>query len=241
MNDNAFAEGPSARRATPVGEGHRREEPDHGEAAQRDISYDDLDKFKYYTIGPACAFMCRFMLFPFSLVKTRLQMQKGAAAPQHHVHGHTSSASAAVKPIDAPIRYTGTFDAFSKIIRHEGLRGLFKGFVVSCIGIISGQLYITTYELMRQEAKRMNDAHRFFSPTTMDVVRNALAGGTASLLSQSVVVPVDIISQKQMMMSKEKRPSSVMKLAREILAREGVMGFYRGFFASVMVCFPVSL
>ena len=50
------------------------------------------------------------------------------------------------------------------------------------------------------------------------------------------MVPVDIISQKQMMMSNSKHPSSIVKLAREIFAREGVMGFYRGFFASVMVC-----
>ena len=30
--------------------------------AQRDISYDDLDRFRYYTIGPACALMFRFAL-----------------------------------------------------------------------------------------------------------------------------------------------------------------------------------
>jgi hypothetical protein len=98
------------------------------EPAQPDISYDDLDKFKYYTIGPACAFCCRFALFPFSLVKTRLQMQRG---------GHASPASVglgAAKAAEA-MRYTGTFDAFGKILRHEGPRGLFKGFGVSCIGM----------------------------------------------------------------------------------------------------------
>ena len=102
-------------------------------------------------------------------------------------------------------------------------------------GLVSGQLYITTYELIRQEVKRMNIEHAVFSSTAIDVVRNAVAGGTASLLSQTVVVPVDIISQKQMMMRSAERPSSLFQLSHEIFAREGVMGFYRGFFASVMV------
>jgi len=199
--------------------------------AQRDISYDDLDKFRYYTIGPACAFMCRFALFPFALVKTRLQMQKGGVQlPSNALTGMGTAKAAEI------IRYSGTLDAFRKIVHHEGPRGLFKGFGVSCIGIVSGQLYITTYELIRQEAGRMNDVHDIFSPPTMDVVRNAVAGGTASLLSQTVVVPVDIVSQKQMMMSREKMPLSMVQLSRDIFAREGIMGFYRGFFASVMVC-----
>ena len=203
--------------------------------AARDISYDDLDKFKYYTIGPACAFMCRFALYPFSLVKTRLQMQKGGQVP---TGAPRATAGIGAGSAADCIRYTGTFDAFGKILRHEGPRGLFKGFAVSCIGIISGQLYITTYEVIRQEAKRLNDAHRVFNPHTMDVVRNGVAGGTASLLAQTVVVPVDIVSQKQMMMSKVRQPPSMIHLSREILAREGAMGFYRGFFASVMVCAP---
>jgi len=211
--------------------------------AARDIDYDDLDKFKYYTIGPACAFVCRFLLYPFSLVKTRLQMQKGIDPNLTRVPGRPKSAARAAIGAGAAadcIRYTGTFDAFGKILRHEGPRGLFKGFPVSCIGIVSGQLYITTYEIIRQEAKRVNDAHRVFSPHTMDVIRNGVAGGTASLLSQTVVVPVDIVSQKQMMMSKVQQPPSMIQLSREIMAREGAMGFYRGFFASVMV-FPFPL
>jgi hypothetical protein len=212
-------------------------------AATRDIDYDDLDKFKYYTIGPACAFVCRFLLYPFSLVKTRLQMQKGIDPNLTRVPGRPKSAARAAIGAGAAadcVRYTGTFDAFGKILRHEGPRGLFKGFPVSCIGIVSGQLYITTYEIIRQEAKRVNDVHRVFSPHTMDVIRNGVAGGTASLLSQTVVVPVDIVSQKQMMMSKVQQPPSMIQLGGEILAREGVMGFYRGFFASVMV-FPFPL
>lgn len=200
-------------------------------AHQRDIGYDDLDKFKYYTIGPACAFCCRFVLFPFSLVKTRLQMQKGDGGASHQkVRPGLGTANAA-----EAMRYSGTLDAFGKIIMHEGPRGLFKGFGVSCIGIASGQLYITSYEIIRQEARRLNDTHQIFSSAAMDVIRNAVAGGSASLLSQTVVVPVDIISQKQMMMSQERRPQSIMTLSRDIFAREGIAGFYRGFFASVMV------
>ena len=114
---------------------HLREAP-----AQRDIDFADLDKFKYYTIGPACAFVCRFVLFPFALVKTRLQMQKedggklfiaGGGSPKLPNPGATGLGTSKATEC---IRYSGTIDAFSKIVRHEGVRGLFKGFGVSCIG-----------------------------------------------------------------------------------------------------------
>jgi len=114
--------------------------------AQRDIDFADLDKFKYYTIGPACAFVCRFVLFPFALVKTRLQMQKEDGGGKLFIAGGGAGGGAPKLPNPGAtglgiskatecIRYSGTVDAFSKIVRHEGVRGLFKGFGVSCIGI----------------------------------------------------------------------------------------------------------
>jgi len=60
-------------------------------------------------------FFVRGTVHPLSLVKTRLQMQR------NHVKG-ALEASGDYRHA----RYKGTFDAFSKIVRHEGVRGLFK-------------------------------------------------------------------------------------------------------------------
>ena len=37
--------------------------------------------------------------------------------------------------------YTGTFDAGRKIVQTEGVRGLYRGFLVSTVQIVSGLCY----------------------------------------------------------------------------------------------------
>lgn len=66
-----------------------------------------MDKRKYYPLTLASGITIRSMLYPFMLIKTRLQIQKG----------HTV--------------YRGTFDAFLKISVNEGRAGLYRGFWVS--------------------------------------------------------------------------------------------------------------
>lgn len=106
-------------------------------------NWDELDKFRFYTIGPLVFLGVRAVVYPSSLVKTRLQVQQG----------HTL--------------YNGLFDAFVKILRHEGVRGLYKGFLVNCWGILGGQFYITVYEVMRSRVLPLQYAESF---------RNFIAG-----------------------------------------------------------------
>jgi len=65
-------------------------------------------------------------LYPLWLIKTRLQAQKG-----HR-------------------EYSGIGDAFKKIVRIDGLRGLWRGFSVTAVGFIPAQLaYNFVYEWTR--------------------------------------------------------------------------------------------
>jgi solute carrier family 25 protein 44 len=143
-----------------------------------------MDKTKYYLYGPSLFFLVRASLHPFSLVKTRLQMQRSITSVDgsHHM-----------------VQYAGTFDAFRKIVKYEGFPALYKGFGVSTLGMIAGQLYITSYEIIRAYLVKVNDRFGLFGEKHIDVARNTIAGGVSSLLSQMIVVPVDVVSQKRMM------------------------------------------
>ncbi|RDD39025.1 Solute carrier family 25 member 44 [Trichoplax sp. H2] len=134
------------------------------------LGWDDLDKFKYYTIGPSIYFGIRFTLYPANLIKTRLQVQRGTGI------------------------YTGTFDAFKKILRYEGLRGLYKGFLVNSVSLGIGQIYITAYEIVRQKLQ---------SNYVSEATRGFVAGGAASVIAQSFGVPIDIVSQKLMVQGQQ--------------------------------------
>ncbi|KUF98848.1 tRNA pseudouridine(38/39) synthase [Phytophthora nicotianae] len=95
-----------------------------------DISWDEIDKLKYYIVGPTMFLAVRAAVYPSNLVKTRLQVQS-----KH-------------KPL-----YSGTANAFATIFRQEGARGLYKGFGASTANVLTGNLYISVYEKSRKVVK----------------------------------------------------------------------------------------
>lgn len=150
------------------------------------IEWHMLDKRKFYPLSLACSICVRGALYPLTVVKTRLQIQKQATL------------------------YTGTVDAFRKIFASEGISGLYKGYWVNTMQIVSGIFYVTTYEKVRQLLRSHAEIenHQF---------RSLIGGGCASLVSQSIIVPFDVISQHLMMYGNVVRRQQVDRLGTDVL------------------------
>lgn len=71
-----------------------------------------MDQTKYYPLALLSGTTIRTVLYPVSLVKTRLQIQNKKTL------------------------YNGTWDAFKKISHLEGIQGLYRGYLVSCLFIV---------------------------------------------------------------------------------------------------------
>lgn len=93
-----------------------------------DIDWPMLDKTKYIPLNILSTFTVRSLLYPFTLVRTRLQVQ-----------------------IQSSI-YKGTWHALTTTVRHEGFRSLYKGFLVYNCQLVPGLMYITTFEATRSHA-----------------------------------------------------------------------------------------
>ncbi|XP_026070734.1 solute carrier family 25 member 44b [Carassius auratus] len=188
------------------------------------IEWEDLDKRKFYSFGVFMTMTIRATVYPATLIRTRLQVQKGKSL------------------------YTGTYDAFRKILRAEGLRGLYRGFMVTTFTLISGQAYITTYELVRKYVSNYSKDN---------TVKSLVAGGSASLVAQSITVPIDVISQQLMMQGQGEhltrfklKPTmeathsvffgQTRDIIGQIFAADGIRGFYRGYVASLLTYIPNS-
>ncbi|CAH0479035.1 unnamed protein product [Peronospora belbahrii] len=182
----------------------------------KDISWDEIDKLKYYIVGPTIFLAVRAAVYPSNLVKTRLQVQS-----KH-------------KPL-----YSGTFNAFATIFQQEGARGLYKGFGASTVNVITGNLYISVYEKSRKVFKDHT--------TTGEKGANFVGGAIASLISQTVVVPLDIVSQRMMLSGQgqnarktRERTKGFFTVTKQILHTEGIRGFYRGYVPSIATYAPSS-
>lgn len=102
----------------------------------------------------------------------------------------------------------GLWDAGTKIYKMEGFGGLYRGFWVSSIQIVSGVMYIATYEGARHVLSHYN------VPSS---IKAMIGGGAASLVGQTVIVPFDVISQHLMVLGLSHCKGSTSKVSITII------------------------
>lgn len=191
----------------------------------RTIEWHMMDKRRFFPLSMLSSFSVRCALFPLTVIKTQLQVQF-----KNDI-------------------YSGMIDAGRKIYRKEGAAGLYRGFWISSVQIFSGSCYIYTYEGVRHLCTKYGAG-----PT----VKSLLAGGCASMVGQTLIVPFDVISQHVMVLGmvaqgkgdvnplgiqsngQESKFRLTVNIAREIYRRDGFVGFYRGYVASLMAYVPNS-
>uniref|UniRef100_A0A0R3RFL2 Mitochondrial carrier protein n=1 Tax=Elaeophora elaphi TaxID=1147741 RepID=A0A0R3RFL2_9BILA len=187
------------------------------------IEWRHLDKYNLsaYIFTSSCSI--RFLIYPFNFVKSRLQLQK-----QNTV-------------------YKGVRHALVHITRNEGLRGLYRGFLMTVPQNFAPLIYCNAYEKTRESLK-------FHLGLSSDKLVSALAGGTVSLLTQIIFVPTDITSQYMIIYNnpsafignphhaailnyiqkyKAKLPSRpASQILRALYHIDGYRGFFRGYTVS---------
>lgn len=82
-------------------------------------------------------------------------------------------------------------DAARQIYKSEGASGLYRGFWVSSVQIVSGVMYIATYEGVR---------HILTQQKASTSTKSLVGGGCASIVGQTIIVPFDIMSQHLMVL-----------------------------------------
>jgi solute carrier family 25 protein 44 len=201
-----------------------------------DFALEDLRKYdpkKFIFWGLTVSFFAEAATFPLDLVKTRMQFIGQQAA----------------KSTFQP--YRNTFNAFHRILKEEGLRGFYKGFSSSALAVIPVQVtYYGTYEGGRmgleyayKKLKRKSKSLPDYS--NVEPIVHFVMGGMAEGISGFVWVPLDAIAQKMQIQG----PSPVAGVHKyhdvfdaivKIWRTEGVIGYYRGYWAAMMYNAPIS-
>ncbi|CAF1117537.1 unnamed protein product, partial [Didymodactylos carnosus] len=97
-----------------------------------DIDWNMLNKKLYFPLSLLSTFTVRCLLYPFTLVRTRLQVQVQQSI------------------------YNGTWDALKTTVKLEGFNSLYRGFWIYSYHLIPGILYITTFEATRLQASNIS-------------------------------------------------------------------------------------
>ena len=88
-----------------------------------DIEWSMIDKTRYIPLTIVNMFAVRSLLYPLTLVRTRLQVQTRGSF------------------------YTGTLNALQTVVKYEGFLSLYKGYWVNSFQLVPHVLYVTSYEV----------------------------------------------------------------------------------------------
>ncbi|GLT61968.1 hypothetical protein SLA2020_346380 [Shorea laevis] len=185
---------------------------------QSEINWDKLDKTKFYGLGAGIFTGVTVALYPVSVIKTRLQVASKDTIERN------------------------AFSVVRGILKTDGIQGLYRGFGTVVTGAIPARvIFLTALEATKEAAFRMVEPFKLSEPTQA-AIANGIAGMTASLFSQAVFVPIDVVSQKLMVQgySGHARYNGGLDVARKIIKADGMQGLYRGFGLSVMTYSPSS-
>lgn len=124
-------------------------------------------------------------------------------------------------------QFNGLVDVFKKTIASDGITGLYRGFVISCVGIVIYRgLYFGIYDSLKPMLPgNLKD----------NLMANFLLGWGVTVGAGLCSYPIDTIRRRMMMTSGEaEKYSGSIDCGRKILAHEGVKSFFKGAGANVL-------
>ncbi|KAI8836795.1 mitochondrial carrier domain-containing protein [Chytriomyces cf. hyalinus JEL632] len=169
--------------------------------------------WKRMLAGSMCGVMGAFSCNPFELIKTRLQSQV-SAANAHQAVGHQ-------------FQYKNSWDAMVKTYASDGLKGLYRGSVLSMArSFVGSGVNLTTYSMMKEYLILKRN---WKDDWVLDMVAG-LGSGIASCIAMN---PIDVVRTRYYnqpyVNGKGTLYSSGTDAIKHIVQHEGPSAFYKGF------------
>ncbi|PSC75488.1 polyubiquitin [Micractinium conductrix] len=157
---------------------------------------------------------------PLWVIKTRLQTQN---------MGIRMGASG------NPALYRGTLDALLRIAREEGLVGLYSGLGPSLLGVMHVVIQFPLYENIKQ---RFAEAHGDRSDT-LNLYELIFASAASKMVASTATYPHEVV-RSRMHIAGTGAFTGFARTCRQILAEDGVPGFYRGCVTNLLRTTPAA-
>jgi hypothetical protein len=150
-------------------------------------------------------------------VKTKLQVQE------------SKDAKSGLPAKD--LHYSGTYDAIAKILRSEGLPGLYAGLTGSLIGTATTSFAFFFWHSLLRDIH--NKSRKSIGPNS--TLTELSLGAGAGALTTAFTIPVAVITTRQQTVPASER-KGLVGTAREIVnGEEGYAGLWRGLGAGVVL------
>jgi len=125
-----------------------------------------------------------------------------------------------------PRKYNGLVDVYKKTLATDGIQGLYRGFVISCVGIVIYRgCYFGFYDTLKP----------ILLGPDAGVALSFLLGYAVTVTSGLISYPVDTIRRRMMMTSGQAvKYKGAMDCFFQILRNEGTMALFKGAGANIL-------
>lgn len=180
--------------------------------------------YSVFWAGCCAGFVQSFVCSPMELVRIRMQMQ-GEGVNHKKLTAHEKK----------KLRYTGSFDCFGKILKTEGILGIYKGLTSTFIRETpSFGLYFASYkELCGIMSPQFRETGEAGALTVLTV------GGTAGVLSWVLTYPIDVIKSR-IQADISGKYSGIIDCTMKSYHAEGWHVFFQGINTTIIRAFPTN-
>ncbi|GAM21151.1 hypothetical protein SAMD00019534_043260, partial [Acytostelium subglobosum LB1] len=171
--------------------------------------------------GSMSGALTRAFVAPLDVIKIRLQLQN---APRNTARN--------------TLQYRGVVQTALKITHDEGLRALWKGNLIAevlWVSYAAAQFSLYHHLLRSLDGPNYTQAetdHKHYSPPTPVAL---VAGGVSGILATALSYPFDTVRTN---IISHHQHTTIPKVARSILAADGVAGYYKGLSSSLLQIIP---
>lgn len=176
------------------------------------------------------------MVTPLDVVKVRLQAAQ--VDSQSQTRGlFLRNKSKAKLPISKTLQkpgyvINGTMDGVTKIVRHEGIRHLYRGLVPTMVmSVPSTVIYFLGYEWMRD---------RMLAFGQNELIAPLCSGALARVMAATTVSPIELVRTKMQYHGKHGSVSAVLGLLNMSLHTEGLSVLWKGLVPTLWRDVPFS-
>ncbi|KAJ3145831.1 mitochondrial aspartate-glutamate transporter agc1 [Geranomyces variabilis] len=175
-----------------------------------------------FALGAIAGAIGATVVYPIDLVKTRMQNQR--------TKGATGAAADAL--------YKNSVDCFKKVIRNEGVPGLYSGLLPQLVGVAPEKaIKLTMNDLVRSHLK---DRRTGQVPIWGEILAGCTAGGSQVLFTN----PLEIVKIRLQVQGQAAKAAALdhppRQTALQIVRQLGLLGLYRGVGACLLRDIPFS-
>ena len=176
-------------------------------------SQGNLSSGNYFVASSVAAAVTVLFTNPLWMIKTRLCMQKPGN----------------------PSNYKGLIDAFMRISRDEGIKGLYRGLIPGLFGVSHGAIQFMVYEELKNIHKR-NQAE-VKKPNSFEYL---IMSSTSKTIAMLVTYPYQVVRSRLQVRADEGKFSykGVFDVIKRTAGQEGLWAFYRGIIPSTIRVLP---